>query len=91
MSQAQEVSAMCFAGIEADVKDLVLKVAAKADVKVVDARIDHGHLRVLVENRGWVRSTDLLEHVLEGDDDLTTQPAAVRHIPPIPAYLAPGH
>ncbi|HEY4127231.1 MAG TPA: hypothetical protein VGN70_04225 [Gammaproteobacteria bacterium] len=88
MSQAQEVSAMCFAGIEGDVKDLVLKVAAKADVKVVDARIDHGHLRVLVENRGWVRSTDLLEHS-ESDDDMTTQPV-IRHIPAIPAYLAPG-
>ncbi|HEX4300019.1 MAG TPA: hypothetical protein VH327_04040 [Gammaproteobacteria bacterium] len=85
---------MCFAGIEGDVKDLVLKVAAKADVKVVDARIDHGHLRVLVENRGWVRSTDLLEHVefdrAEEDEALTTQPAVVRHLQQIPAYLAPG-
>ncbi len=87
---------MCFAGIENDVKDLVLKVAAKADVKVVDARIDHGHLRVLVENRGWVRSTDLLEHVdLEritaaDEDDLTTQPAVVRHLEQVPAYLALG-
>jgi hypothetical protein len=85
---------MCFAGIEGDVKDLVKKVAAKADVKVVDARIDHGHLRVLVENRGWVRSTDLLEHVdfeqAAMDDDLTTQPAVVRHLEQIPAYLAPG-
>ncbi|HEY1774204.1 MAG TPA: hypothetical protein VGH91_13535 [Gammaproteobacteria bacterium] len=86
---------MCFAGIEGEVKDLVKKVAAKADVKVVDARIDHGHLRVLVENRGWVRSTDLLEHMAEAqmaeaDDDFTTQPAVVRHLEQIPAYLAPG-
>jgi hypothetical protein len=83
---------MCFAGIEGDVKEK--KVAAKADVKVVDARIDHGHLRVLVENRGWVRSTDLLEHVdferVVEDDDFTTQPAVVRHLEQIPAYLAPG-
>lgn len=85
---------MCFAGIEGDVKDLVLKVAAKADVKVVDARIDHGHLRVLVENRGWVRSTDLLEHVTfehaQEDQELITQPAVVRHLEQIPAYLASG-
>ena len=85
---------MCFAGIEGEVKDLVKKVAAKADVKVVDARIDHGHLRVLVENRGWVRSTDLLEHVelerVTEDDDFTTQPAVVRHLEQVPAYLAPG-
>lgn len=86
---------MCFAGIEGDVQDLVKKVAAKADVKVVDARIDHGHLRVLVENRGWVRSTDLLEHVdlervTEEDDDFTTQPTVVRHLEQVPAYLAPG-
>jgi len=83
---------MCFAGIEGDVKDLVKKVAAKADVKVVDARIDHGHLRVLVENRGWVRSTDLLEHVeferADEDDNLTSQPAVVRHLEQVPAYLA---
>jgi hypothetical protein len=79
---------MCFAGIEGEVKDLVNKVAAKADVKVVDARIDHGHLRVLVENRGWVRSTDLLEQV-EADEDMTTQPV-IRHFPAVPAYLAPG-
>jgi hypothetical protein len=78
---------MCFAGIESDVKDLVNKVAAKADVKVVDARIEHGHLRVLVENRGWVRSTDLLAHV-EEDGNLTTQPANVRHLQQIPAYFA---
>jgi hypothetical protein len=85
---------MCFAGIESDVKDLVMKVAAKAEVKVVDARIDHGHLRVLVENRGWVRSTDLLEHVefehAEEDADLAAHPAVVRHLDQVPAYLAPG-
>ena len=85
---------MRFAGIEGDVKDLVKKVAAKADVKVVDARIDHGHLRVLVENRGWVRSTDLLEHVdlerVVEDEYLAAQPAVVRHLEQIPAYLALG-
>ena len=81
---------MCFAGIEDEVKTLVEKVAAKAEVKVLDARIDHGHLNMLVENRGWVRSTDLLEHHADpAAEDFSDQPINVRHIqPPVPAFLA---
>jgi len=81
---------MCFAGIEDDMKTLVKKVAAKAEVKVVDARIDHGHLQMLVENRGWVRSTDLLEHHLEPQaEDMLDEPVNVRQIQPqVPAFLA---
>ena len=82
---------MCFAGMEDDVKTLVQKVAAKAEVNVLDARIDHGHLNMLVEDRGWVRSSDLLEkparEPLE-DEGMASHPA-VRHIPqPVPAFLA---
>jgi len=81
---------MCFAGMEDDVKHLVERVAAKAEVKVLDARIDHGHLNMLVENRGWVRSADLLEHHLEQTaEDYSDQPVNVRHIrPQVPAFLA---
>ena len=83
---------MCLAGIEDDVKSLVQSVAAKAEVKVLDARIEHGHLQMLVEHRGWVRSADLLEqHAQEQfeDEDLLSHPAAVRHIaPPVPVFLA---
>ncbi len=72
---------MCFAGIEDDVKNLVEKVAAKAEVHALDARIDHGHLHVLVENRGWVRSTDLLErHGYLDDDDFAVESMPVRHV-----------
>lgn len=84
---------MCLAGMEDEVKSLVQKVAAKAEVNVLDARIDHGHLNMLVENRGWVRASDLLEkHFQEPleDEDLTTPPV-VRHIPlhqPVPVFLA---
>ena len=81
---------MCFAGMEDDVKHLVERVAAKAEVKVLDARIDHGHLNMLVENRGWVRSAVLLEHqVLQVVEDLSDEPVNVRHIQPqVPAFLA---
>ena len=82
---------MCLAGIEDDVKSLVQSVAAKAEVKVLDARIEHGHLKMLVEHRGWVRSADLLEqHAQEQfeDEDLLAHPS-VRHIPPrVPVFLA---
>ena len=82
---------MCFAGIQDNMKTLVEKVAAKAEVKVLDARIDHGHLQMLVENRGWVRSTDLLEHHLDQPaEDFDDQPVNVRHIQPplqVPAFL----
>lgn len=79
---------MCFAGIEADMKELVQKVAARAGVKVVGARIDHGHLHLLVKDRGWVRSTDLLDEA-EDIQDLTTRPAP-RRLQRIPAYHSPG-
>lgn len=83
---------MCFAGMEDDIKSLVERVAAKAEVKVLDARIDHGHLNMLVENRGWVRSADLLEHhVIQVVEDLGDEPVHVRHISPpvqVPAFLA---
>lgn len=84
---------MCLAGMEDDVKSLVQKVAAKAEVNVLDARIDHGHLNMLVENRGWVRASDLLEkHAQEQleDEDMTVPPV-VRHMPQpqhIPVFLA---
>ena len=83
---------MCFAGIEDDVKSLVEKVAAKAEVQALDARIDHGHLQLLVENRGWVRSTDLLEteHAAE-DEDITERPVTVRHLEQPPALYAAGN
>jgi hypothetical protein len=78
--------------MEDDVKSLVERVAAKAEVKVLDARIDHGHLNMLVENRGWVRSADLLEHhVIQVTEDLSDEPMNVRHIQPqpqVPAFLA---
>ena len=83
---------MCFAGMEDDVKNLVERVAAKAEVKVLDARIDHGHLNMLVEHRGWVRSADLLEHHLDQPaEDYTDEPSNIRHIQPqvqVPAFLA---
>jgi hypothetical protein len=82
---------MCFAGMEDDIKSLVKQVAAKAEVNVLDARIDHGHLNMLVEHRGWVRSADLLEHHVDlvVDEDLSDQPVNVRHISPqVPAFLA---
>src|ERR1700749_3695483 len=82
---------MCFAGMEDDAKNLVKSVAAKAEVNVLDARIEHGHLNMLVENRGWVRASDLLEkHAQEQleDEDMITH-TAVRHIPQhIPVFLA---
>lgn len=80
---------MCFAGIEEDVKNLVERVAAKAEVHALDARIDHGHLHLLVENRGWVRSTDLLASHVEEDEDVLSQPISVRHLEQ-PALYAPG-
>lgn len=46
--------------IDDDVEALARQVAEKAGVRVLDARIDRGHLQLLVENRGWVSSTDLL-------------------------------
>lgn len=82
---------MCIAGMEDDVKSLVKQVAAKAEVNVLDARIDHGHLNMLVEHRGWVRSADLLEQHMDQvvDEDLSDQPVNVRHIAPqVPAFLA---
>ncbi len=79
---------MCFAGIEEDVKSLVQQVAAKAEVHALDARIDHGHLHVLVENRGWVRSTDLLEPHVEEDEDVATEPVTVRHSEQTPLYAS---
>lgn len=82
---------MCFAGMEDDVKSLVKSVAAKADVKVLDARIEHGHLNMLVEHRGWLRASDLLEHHAQEqfeDEDVLSHPS-VRHITPhIPVFLA---
>lgn len=83
---------MCFAGIEDDVKSLVEKVAAKAEVQALDARIDHGHLQLLVENRGWVRSTDLLavDHA-EEDEDITSRPVTVRHLEQPAAVYAAGN
>ncbi|HEX2666998.1 MAG TPA: hypothetical protein VF651_04550 [Gammaproteobacteria bacterium] len=80
---------MCFAGIEEDVKNLVERVAAKAEVHALDARIDHGHLHLLVENRGWVRSTDLLAPHVEEDDDALSESITVRHLEQ-PALYAPG-
>jgi hypothetical protein len=81
---------MCFAGMEEDVVSLVKQVAAKAEVHVLDARIEHGHLNMLVEHRGWVRSADLLEHHVDlVDDDFDDQPANVRHLQQqVPAFLA---
>lgn len=66
---------MCFAGIETDVKTLMQQVATKAEVKALDARIDLGHLYVLVEDRGWVRSADLLEGHAGNEQELPTRPA----------------
>lgn len=81
---------MCFAGIEDEVKNLVEKVAAKAEVHALDARIDHGHLHVLVENRGWMRSTDLLEQHSSylDDNDFAVESVPVRHVKETPAFAS---
>ncbi len=58
---------MCFAGIEEDIRDLVKKrrlaeqIAAKAHIRAITAQASHGHVHLLVENEGWMRSVDLLE------------------------------
>lgn len=51
---------MCLASIDTEVVLLAQQVATKAEVDVRDARIVRGHLELLVEGLGWVRSTDLL-------------------------------
>lgn len=83
-SQEKKGDAMCFAGIEENVRRLLQKrelaeeIAAKAQVRAVTARIRHGHVHVLVEDQGWVRSVDLLEqHKAEGFEPVT-RPAALR-------------
>ena len=59
--------AMCFAGIEENVRRMLQKrelaeeIAAKARVRAFATRVHHGHVHVLVEDQGWVRSVDLLE------------------------------
>ena len=58
---------MCFAGIEENVRrmlqrrELAEEIAAKAQVRAFATQVHHGHVHVLVEDKGWVRSVDLLE------------------------------
>lgn len=48
------------ADIDDDMEVLARQVAEKAGILVQNARINRGHLELLVEGRGWIRSTDLL-------------------------------
>ena len=82
--QENKGDAMCFAGIEENVRRLLQKrelaeeIAAKAQVRAVTTQIRHGHVHVLVEDQGWVRSVDLLEqHKTEGFEPVT-RPTAIR-------------
>jgi hypothetical protein len=53
-------------GLETESKDMqqhqrVAKdIAAKARVRALDAQTRHGHVYVLVDGWGWVKSSDLL-------------------------------
>ena len=38
-------------------------IAAKARVQALDAQTRHGHVYVLVDGWGWVKSSDLLRRV----------------------------
>jgi hypothetical protein len=85
---------MCFAGIEEDVKQLVQRqklaesVAAKAEVHAVAARVDHGHLHVLVEKQGWVRSVDLLQQRRDPGFEPLTRPLSLPRNPRQPVVTA---
>ena len=74
---------MCFAGIEEDVRKLVQRqkladvVAAKAEVHAIAARVGQGHLHVLVEDRGWIRSTDLLQQRRDPGFEPVTRPLSL--------------
>lgn len=74
---------MCFAGIEGDVHELLQRqklaesVAAKARVHAITSRVDHGHLHVLVEDRGWMRSSDLLQQRRDPGFEPVTRPLSI--------------
>jgi hypothetical protein len=71
---------MCFAGIEENVRGMLQKrelaeeIAAKAQVRALTTEVRHGHVQVLVEDQGWVRSVDLLEQHETGDFEPPTRP-----------------
>lgn len=75
---------MCFAGIEENVrrllqkKELAEEIAAKAHVRAITTQVRHGHVHVLVEDEGWVRSVDLLESQKAEGFEPVTRPASVR-------------
>jgi hypothetical protein len=79
---------MCFAGIEEDVQKLADKVAAKTEVHAIAARVDHGHLHVLVENQGWIRSVDLLQQWRDPGFEPVTRPLSLPRSPRQPAVSA---
>ena len=66
-SQDKKGDDMCIAGIEENVRRMLQKrelaeeIAAKAHVRAFATQVQHGHVHVLVEDQGWVRSVDLLE------------------------------
>jgi len=72
---------MCFAGIEENVRrmlqrrELAEEIAAKAQVRALTTEVHHGHVHVLVEDQGWVRSVDLLEQRQDPGFEPVTQPA----------------
>ena len=82
--QEKKGDAMCFAGIEENVRQLLQRreladeIAAKAQVRAVTSQIRHGHVHVLVEDHGWVRSVDLLEQQKTEGFEPVTRPAALR-------------
>ena len=88
--QEKKGDAMCFAGIEENVRQLLLRrelaeeIAAKAQVRAVTSQIRHGHVHVLVEDQGWVRSVDLLEQRKTEGFEPITRPVAIR----IPRQIA---
>jgi hypothetical protein len=59
----------CLAGIETEVKSMLEHrrvaedIAAKARVRALDAQTRHGHVYVLVDGWGWIKSSDLLRRV----------------------------
>ena len=75
---------MCFAGIEETVRGLLKKkelaeeIAAKAHVRAITTQVRHGHVHVLVEDEGWVRSVDLLDNQKAAGFEPVTRPASVR-------------
>lgn len=58
---------MCLAGIELEIADIHKRrqiaeaIGTKARVHAQSARTWHGHVYVLVDGRGWVKSVDLLQ------------------------------